>query len=84
MDGIIPNGNTAPLLVDARQAARLCGLGRTSFLAADRTGELGPRSIRLGRRRLWSVSELASWVRRGCPPHGVWLPLRDQPKEAAA
>ena len=62
---------TEPLLVDAREAARLCGLSRSSWLALRAQGRV-PRSIRLGRRVLWSTAELSAWVDAGCPVRDVW------------
>lgn len=61
----------APLAVDAAGAARLLGVGRStwcSLLAADRT----PVGFRIGRRRLWLVSELTAWAEAGAPPRVRW------------
>lgn len=67
-----------PLLVGAQDAARVCGLGRTLFLQADKTGELGPQAVRIGARRLWCVTELAEWARHGCPSRGEWAAIWPQ------
>ena len=61
------------LLLDAKAAAALIGVSRSSFLRLDATGQIGPTSVRLGRRRLWSRDALADWIRAGCPPRCVWL-----------
>lgn len=63
----------APLLLDFREAARLIGVGVSTFYAMDRSGELGPQGIRLRRRRLWPREELAAWVRAGCPHREKWV-----------
>jgi len=65
----------APILLDSKAAARLCGLGRTSFLTNDRLGIIGPRAIRLSGKVLWCREELEAWACHGCPPRQVWLAL---------
>ncbi|HUU12019.1 MAG TPA: helix-turn-helix domain-containing protein [Phycisphaerae bacterium] len=61
----------APLLVDAREAARLCGIGRSSWLSLAAAGQVPP-SLLLGRRRLWRVREVEAWTAAGCPPATRW------------
>ncbi len=63
------------LLVGAEDAAWALGIGRTSFLLADKTGELGPQSVKIGGRRLWVVAELSAWVLAGCPARQRWVEL---------
>jgi len=65
----------SPLLVDFKTAARLIGVGVSTFYAMDRSGELGPQGIRLRRRRLWQPAELARWVAAGCPPREKWVAM---------
>ena len=56
----------APLLVDAREAARLLNVSkRTIFRWA--AGHVLPESIRLGGGRFWRYDDLAAWVEGGCP-----------------
>lgn len=64
-----------PLLVDFKEAARLIGVGVSTFYAMDRSGELGPQGIRLRRRRLWACEELTAWVRAGCPHREKWAAM---------
>ena len=66
----IPN-----LLVGAEDAARALGIGRTSFLLADKTGEIGPQSVKIGGRRLWALAELRAWTLAGCPARQRWAEL---------
>jgi excisionase family DNA binding protein len=63
----------SPLLIDFAAAAALLGIGVSTFYAMNRSGELGPRGIRLRRRRLWRRDELATWVRCGCPRRELWI-----------
>jgi predicted DNA-binding transcriptional regulator AlpA len=65
----------APLLVDFKTAARLIGVGVSTFYAMDRSGELGPQGIHLRRRRLWPREELTAWVRAGCPRRELWAAM---------
>jgi hypothetical protein len=60
------------LLVGAEDAARALGICRSSFLLADKTGEIGPQSIRIGGRRLWVLAELRAWTLAGCPARQRW------------
>jgi predicted DNA-binding transcriptional regulator AlpA len=65
-----------PLLVNAREAARLCGTAESSWWALTSAGRT-PVSVRLGRRRLWRTEELARWVAAGCPPRDKWDAMND-------
>ena len=60
-----------PLLLDARAAAALCGVGRTLWLTMHQDGRI-PMPLRLGRRTLWRRSELERWIEAGCPPRLRW------------
>ena len=66
-----PKPGQEPMAVDAREAARLCGIGRTSWLTRYHAGQT-PEPVRLGRRVLWRVRELAAWLDAGCPPRHNW------------
>ena len=62
------NAGLTPRLVDAGQAAAMCGLGRTQWdrLVAEGTA---PQPIRhLGDVVLWPVAELDRWIAEGCRP----------------
>ncbi len=65
----------SPLLLDFKTAARMIGIGVSTFYAMDRSGELGPQGVRLRRRRLWRRDELAEWVRAGCPRREKWVAM---------
>ena len=63
-----PASGSTPLLVDARDAAQLCGVSPATWYrmaAAGRTPapvRLSPGCVR------YSRETLAEWVRLGCPP----------------
>ncbi len=53
---------TAPRLAySTDEAARVCGIGKTKLLEMMRCGD-GPRSFKMGRRRLIEHEELAAWI----------------------
>jgi len=56
----------APLLVDAVEAARLCGVSRAHWLSLGSSGRI-PAPLNLGRRTLWRVIDIERWVAAGCP-----------------
>ena len=60
-----------PLLLDARAAAALCGIGRSLWLELHASGRC-PLPIRLGRRVVWRREELQAWVRAGCQARERW------------
>lgn len=56
-----------PLLLDARAAAQLAGVGRTLWLQLVSSGR-APAPIRLGERRiLWRRDILERWIALNCP-----------------
>ena len=55
------------LAVNAREAARICGLSTAMWWKLDRSGRC-PRPIRVGRLKRWRVEELRAWLAMGCPP----------------
>lgn len=60
-----------PLLVNAREAARMLSLGKTKFYELHVSGRL-PMPVRFGRAVRWRADELAAWVRSGCPERQRW------------
>jgi predicted DNA-binding transcriptional regulator AlpA len=67
--------SVAPLLLDAKAVAAMLSISRSMLYQISNTGELGPMSIKLGKRRLWRYDELAAWVRAGCPSRGAWVKM---------
>lgn len=57
------------LAVSPNEAARLCGIGRTTLYAALSSGDL--RSVKIGTRRLITLDALRDWLRRNETPAGV-------------
>ncbi len=62
-----------PLLVDAKQAATMLGIGRSHFYSMLSSGQIGPMAHKLGKRSLYSVNELREWVDSGMPPRQKWI-----------
>ena len=71
------NVNTAPapLLLDGKAAAKLCGISRSHFLAMHSAGKV-PLPVRLGRRTLWRAAELAAWIEARCPVRDRWQAMK--------
>lgn len=62
---------TAPAMIGAKDAAKMCGIGRSLFLSLVSTAR-APKPVRLGRRTLWRVADLQSWIDAGCPSLDSW------------
>ena len=61
--------HTAQILaVSPNEAARLCGIGRTTLYAALSSGELN--SVKIGTRRLIMLEALRDWLKRNETPAG--------------
>ncbi len=59
--------HTAQILaVSPSEAARLCGIGRTTLYTALSSGEL--RSAKIGTRRLITIDALRDWLERNEQP----------------
>lgn len=50
------------IAVSPNEAARLCGIGRTTLYAALSSGDL--KSIKIGTRRLITIEALRDWLKR--------------------
>ena len=55
-----------PILVPAREAARLLNIGLSLFYALKSSGRL-PAPVRLGRAVRWNRETLIAWCNAGCP-----------------
>ena len=55
-----------PLMLRAKDAARLCGLSSSTWYEFRSAGMLPP-SIKLGKARLWRLDVLRKWVELNCP-----------------
>ena len=67
---------TESIMGDARDAAKLCGIGRTSWLSLAASGKT-PAPVRLGRRVLWRRDELKDWIAAGCPARQKWEAIKN-------
>ncbi len=66
----------SPLAVGSFGAAALCGVSESHWrvmLAAGRC----PPGFRLGRRRLWAISELNKWIQASAPTADRWQKLKE-------
>lgn len=60
-----------PWTLDAKQAAALLGVARSTFLSQHSAGKT-PKPVRIGRRTLWIADELRAWLESGCPSRERW------------
>jgi predicted DNA-binding transcriptional regulator AlpA len=66
-----------PLLVSARDAARLCGVSPATWARMQAAGR-APAPIRPSPGRvLWRMAELREWTHAGCPARREWEAIRD-------
>ncbi|HET6573522.1 MAG TPA: hypothetical protein VFG68_07965 [Fimbriiglobus sp.] len=63
-----------PALVRRRAAARMVGMGLSTFDRADVAG-LVPAGRWVRGCKLWSVAELEAWADHGCPDRKTWAPI---------
>lgn len=54
------------VLISASEAAKMCGLSRSSFYKLISTGR-APRPIKLGRAARWPRQAILEWISAGCP-----------------
>jgi predicted DNA-binding transcriptional regulator AlpA len=66
-----PGDSLEPLLVTAKQVARLLGISRATVFRRDSMGGL-PRSIHLGKAVRWDLAVLKAWIAAGAPPRERW------------
>jgi predicted DNA-binding transcriptional regulator AlpA len=63
-------------LIDSREAARLCGIGKSLFYWLLATERFGPKPLRLGRAVRFSRIEIEQWIAAGAPPRARWEGMR--------
>jgi excisionase family DNA binding protein len=63
-----------PLVLDAREAARLLGISRSTFLKLHAAGKT-PMPVRFGRAVRWRRDDLKAWLDAGAPSRAKWLEL---------
>lgn len=65
-----------PILVDARRAAALLGVGLRTLRTMDAAGRL-PAPVRLSPGCVrWRLAELRDWTEAGCPDRETWAARR--------
>lgn len=65
------NNCKPPLLLSAKELARLLGIHRSSVFALRNSGRL-PKPVRLGRSVRWILAEIQEWISAGTPPLAAW------------
>ena len=62
------------MLIDACDAALLCGISRSTWYKAVASGKT-PHSVKIGRSTRWLRDDLICWIQEGCPSHAKWVVL---------
>jgi hypothetical protein len=70
-----PAATVEPLVVGAKDLARILGISVATLFRWDSSGLLGPGGHKIGGRRLWSVAEARAWVAAGMPERVIWLAI---------
>lgn len=63
------------LLVNAFDAADMCGIGKSQWYGLVASGR-APAPIKLGRKSLWHKDELKDWIKAGCPAQRIWESMK--------
>ena len=59
------------LLLNACDAARLCGISTRTWRLWDAMGYT-PQPVHVGRSLFWKHKELVRWIDAGCPKRDIW------------
>ena len=70
-----------PLALAARDAAKLLGIGRTTFYRLHSSGRV-PLPVRLGGSVRWYKPELQEWLAEGAPSRAKWEELKKSRKRS--
>lgn len=57
-----------PLLADVNMVCRLLNISRSKFYQGLSSGRIPLQAIRFGRKRLYDVEHIKSFVKSGCSP----------------
>ncbi|WLD12822.1 helix-turn-helix transcriptional regulator [Planctellipticum variicoloris] len=74
-----PDAFVEPLLLDARDAATLCGLSPASWYRRVSAGHT-PAPVRIGGAVRWRVDDLRRWIGLGCPDRATFQTLTADPR----
>jgi len=55
-----------PIMVPAKVACRLCGVGLSLWYQLDAAGRT-PQAVKLNTKRLWVYTQLVLWALHNCP-----------------
>lgn len=70
-----------PLLLNAKEAAELCGISRSKLYELHAAGRV-PCPVRLDRAVRWRRRELEDWIEAGCPSRAEWEARKQTPAGA--
>ncbi|MHC4477710.1 MAG: helix-turn-helix transcriptional regulator [Planctomycetota bacterium] len=69
-----------PALLTVLQVCRLLNISRAEFYRLDASGKFAPLPTGLCRKRLYSRSELETWIQAGLPHRKQWRAMKETQK----
>jgi predicted DNA-binding transcriptional regulator AlpA len=66
---------TMEKLIDVQKLMDLLSYKRSTLYTAMRNGRIGPMPIRISKNLRFREYEVSEWIRLGCPPRQVWIPM---------
>ncbi len=69
-----------PELLTVEQTCQLINVARPTLYKLSATGALGPMSVKLCRKVLYSKSEIQAWIHAGCPHRKQWQIMKKENK----
>lgn len=67
------NKSVEPILLSVADTAKALSISKPMLYQMISDGRFGLMSIRFGRKRLYPVDELKSWVKARCPNREKWM-----------
>jgi len=64
-------GGIERMLIDAREAALLCGISRSAWYKAVSSGK-APPPVKILSSARWLLDEVKAWIMARCPPYSKW------------
>jgi predicted DNA-binding transcriptional regulator AlpA len=60
-----------PMLINIKDAIKLCGISRSTLYCLKDSGKT-PEPVKLGKRVLFNRKEFEHWIEMKCPPRQKW------------
>lgn len=74
-DPVIADPPLSPIVADAKRLKGLLGVGLRTVRTWDAGGKL-PKSLKIGGKTVWLVSEIRDWLAAGAPDRETWQAIK--------